>query len=381
MTRASSHSTAGLLVLALGAALCACDEKKATETPKSDAGTAKYSSADPKLERALQAAASASAASEGGPPPDGIFPAGAADQRHLKGVPTKVDLVGDGSEPRISLFAAADAGDAARAKSYGPALLELGMQMGPRVAMPTVDFGLAIGPARKDEGAGDWIVAEVKRAVPAKEQPGQLPAGSDRDIASLTGTSLKLKVTPEGLESEVDVQLGKGCRPELERIAVSAAEALVFATVPVPLKPVGVGAQWIAESRMPVGGLDAITYSAYRIKSIEGDRVRLELKVKAYASSKDVALQGVPKGATLEQFEGSAQGEMELVRGESLARKSTVQQRLVMVFLAPGGTPTGSPAGQPGDPRQPAGNMLTAQIQSQATLVRGEDLRAATRQP
>jgi hypothetical protein len=66
---------------------------------------------------------------------------------------------------------------------------------------------------------------------------------------------------------------------------------------------------------------------------------------------------------------------MELVRGETLARKSDVQQRVVLVFAGPGG------AQAPSQPGQPPGNMMTAQIQMQGTFVRGEDLRAAARRP
>jgi hypothetical protein len=170
------------------------------------------------------------------------------------------------------------------------------------------------------------------------------------------------------------MQLGKASKPELERLAQNAAEALVFATIPLPPKPVGVGAQWIAETRMPLSGLDVIAYRAYRVKSIDGDRVHLTLDVKAYAAGKDVTLTGIPKGATLEQFDGVAKGELELVRGESLARKSDVQQQVVMIFSGPGGA---QPPQQPG---APPGNMMTAQLQSQATLVRGDDLRTALKQ-
>jgi hypothetical protein len=125
---------------------------------------------------------------------------------------------------------------------------------------------------------------------------------------------------------------------------------------------------------MPLAGLDVIAYRAYRVKDIDGDRVRLALEVKAYASDKDVQLQGVPKGANLEQFDAQAAGELELVRGEALARKSDVQERVVMLFQAPGATqaPSGSPA---------PGSILSAQLQSQATFVRGEDMRVTARQP
>jgi hypothetical protein len=371
-----------VLVLALGAALIGvgCDEKKsATDTLRSDAGVDKvdkYATADPKLERALKAVSSASGASDNGPPPTGIFALGMADQRHARGVPTKVDILEGGGEPRIGVPAASPGGtlpEASRATSYGPAALQVAIQMGPRSVI-AVDYGLLLGPAKKDDGGPEWLVAEVRRAAPAKGL-GPLESGSDKDIASLEGTQFRIQLAANGQESEVETRLAKAAKADLDRLARSAAEFLMLSLVAPPPKPVGVGAQWIAETRMPLSGLDVIAYRAYRVKSIEGDRIHLTLEMKAYAADKEVQLAGIPKGASLEQFEATAHGELDVVRGELLARKSDMQQRVVMVFAGPGGPQPSTQAGQPG------GNMLTAQLQSQATLVRGEDLRAASKQP
>jgi hypothetical protein len=371
-----------VLLLALAAPLAgavACEDKKpSSDAPHADAstGTDKYASADPKLEKAMKAAAAASAAATAGPPATGIFEPGAADQRHPKGTPTRVDMVTEGADPKVSLAVATDAGaDPGHTSSYGPAVLEIAMELGPRVAMPTVDFGMVLGPGKKEEGGADWLVAAVVKTSPAKQQLAQLPPGLDKDIASLQGTEFRVKVTSNGLESDVLTELSKASKAELARVAQNAAEALVFVTVPLPPKAVGVGGQWIAETRMPLSGLDVLAYRAYRVKSVDGDRVHLTLDVKAYAVSRDVNIEGVPKGATFEQFEAQSQGELELVRGESVARKSDVQQRVVMVFAGPGGI---QPPPQPG---QPPGNMMTAQISSQATFVRGDDLREVMKKP
>jgi len=356
-----------------------CDDKKpASDEVRVEGGTGadKYASADPKLEKAMRAAAAASSEATSGPPATGIFELSEADQRHPKGMPTKVDMVSGGAEPMVSLAPSADAGvDSARSSSYGPAIMELAIELGPRMAMPTVDMVLRLAPGKKDEGGMDWLVADVARATAAKQQVAQLPPGLDKDIASLQGTEVRLKMTPDGRESELVAELSKTAKPELERVAQTAAEALVFAAVPLPPKPVGVGGQWIAETRMPFSGLDTLAYRAYRVKTIDGDRVHLTLEVKIYAAGHDTNIQGVPKGATFEQFDAQAQGELELVRGESLARKSEIQQHVVMLFAGPGGA---QPAQQPG---QPPGNMMTAQLSSQTTFVRGEDLRAALKQP
>jgi hypothetical protein len=363
------------LAAPLAGSLTACEDKKptTTETAKGDggAGADKLATADPKLAKALQAAASASAGSDSGPPPGGMFADGAADHRHAKGVPTKVEMVTDGSAPKVTL---APASDAARATSYGLAGLEtVAVQSGH--PMPTIDFTLMLGPGKKDDGGSDVLVATVKAAKPAQQQLGQMPAGLGQAIASMQGIEFRMKVTPDGRESDMTTVLGKGSRPELDSLAQSAAEALVVDTIPLPDRPVGPGAQWIAESRMQMQGIDVVAYRAYGIKSIDGDRVHMTLNVKAYAADKNVKVQGLPEGSNLEQFEAEAEGELQLVRGEILARKADVKQQIVLVFSGPGG------ATAPQQPGQPPGNLLTAQVQGQATLVRGDDLRQAAKQP
>jgi hypothetical protein len=365
-----------LTALALGAALAAvaCDEKKSSSSvTHAEAGAEKYATADPKLEKALQAVASAAPANENGPPPNGVFGPGGADQRHARGTPTKVEVLSDGSEPRIVLTppGAASPGSAVA----GPAALEVVLQLGPR-SISAVDYGLALGPPRKDDGGSDWLVAEVKHAEPSKAL-GQAAPGADKDIASLQGTQIRIQLTADGRESDMQTRSGKASKADLDTLSEAAAEALVLATVPLPGKPVGVGAQWIAETRMPLFGLDAVAYRAYRVKSVDGGRVSLSLDVKGYAASREVQLAGVPKGATLEVFELQCQGEMELVRGEAMARQSHLQERVVLAFLPPGASPPQPQAGQV----NPQSNLLQAQVQGEATFVRGEELRAAARQP
>src|SRR5208283_1192563 len=97
----------------------------------------------------------------------------------------------------------------------------------------------------------------------------------------------------------LSVLLGKTAKADYDRLVLNAAEALALSVVPLPGKPVGVGAQWIAETRTPLSGLDVVTYRAYRVKSIEGERVHLTIDVKAYATDKNVQIAGLPPGATL----------------------------------------------------------------------------------
>lgn len=360
------------VVLAAGGpllALCACDEsKKNADSARPDASAAdKYAAADPRLAKAL---ASASTAAEHGPPPEGIFAPGIADQRHPKGAPTKIEMTSDGAEPHVSLAPDADASADARATSFGPAQAEVGMRLQAgqnAMALPTTDLQLALGPGGKDEGGADVLFAPVKKAGLAREQAGQLPPGADKQVATLEGAEVRMKVSPDGRTGDFTVK-SKAVAPELQLVVAKVAEALALSTVPLPPKPVGVGAQWIAESRMSVSQFDVVAYRAYRVKNIQNDRLSISLDVRAYAASHDLALDILPKGSSLEQFDAQAHGEMELVRGEILARKSNVQQRVVVVF-----EPPGQASAAQGQPPQSA----VLQMQSETTMLRGDDLRTA----
>jgi hypothetical protein len=354
----------------------ACEEKRspaASEQPPDAAvGADKYATADPKLAKALQAASSSTAASDHGPPPEGVFEPGTADARHPRNAVAKVDLIAAGSEPRVLLggSSAVDAGpsEVARAKSYGPAFLEEMLQRG-RNAFPTVDLGLSLGPAKRDDGGPDWLIGDIKRTQLARSQPGQLPPGIEKEMATLTGTAARVRVTPDGRTGEVQSVLAKSTLADLEPLAGFTGEALGLATVALPPQAVGADAQWIAEVRTSLLGIDVLEYRAYRVKGIEGDRVHLAVEVRAYAASRDVTFPGAPKDAAVEQFEAEGQGEMEIVRGEFLSRKASFSERAVVFFRLAGGGAQGAP--QTG--------VAPVELRSQFVFGRGDDVRALTK--
>jgi len=370
-----------LALIAMSSLLSSACEEKHTSTTSGTAGDAgvgadKYAAADPKLARALQAAASSAPSSDHGPPPDGVFPPGAADQRHPRTSPANVDLISAGSEPRVLLGARTDGGaeasDIARSKSYGPAFLEVMMQRG-RNAFPSVDLALSVGPAKRDDGGADWLVGDVKRTELARSQPGQLPPGVEKEMATLTGSSARVRVTPDGRTGQDQSDLAKGAIPDLQPLAGMVGEALGLATVPCPSQAVGVGAQWIAEVRTSITGIDVIEYRAYQLKSIDLDRLHLTVNIKAYACSKNETFAGAPRDATVEQFDGEGKAELDLVRGEILARSATVNEHAVVFLrLAPESNPQGTQG------QQPAG-AIPIELQNQFAFARGDSLRAANR--
>lgn len=342
-----------------------CDESKKPQATTDAAIDPKSAAAiDPKLEKALASATDAgSGTSDKGPPPGGIFAPGAADAVHAKGAPTKIEMGLEGEAPRIMLGpSAGDGGATGKPSGGGPARLVVATSMGRGLAMPTLELALT------NSGASDTapFIGEVKKISAARDQ--RLPEGMEAELGKLTGSELRFKMRLDGRTDDPSVKLAKGAIPDLERLLTNAVESLMLAAVPAPPKPVGVGGVWMAETRTTWTGLDVVMYRAYKIKSIDGDKVSITFDAKQYAASKDVNLAGVPKGATLQQFEAAAKGEMELSKNDLMAKSMELLQQTVMLFDAgdvPGQPPP--PKNQKGEPQR---NMATAQLQTEAKLIR-----------
>lgn len=347
----------GLLVLV------GCDEKKPPPAPtKNDPKTEAKSATDAKLEAAM-AAASAKApaakktANQDGPPENGIFTAGAADKLMPLGAPPKIELVTDGAEPRSMILSSA-------ASWKGNATITTGMRLGPRNALPSVEYLVGLGPEKKDKKDKDadagaagplMLLGNVESAKLAAEQPGKLPDGVQKEIGKLKGSQLLWKSDEQGVAREPSSTVSKEAPADLQRSLDVAAEVMFYLSVPPPPKPVGVGAAWIAGSRQVLGSIEVISYRLYKVKSISPDGVQLTVESKEYAANDQFKIPGLPPNAPIGQFEGTAQGEITLPAKEALAIKGTISRQITLGIKAE---------------QAPPGSMMGIQFASEATVNR-----------
>jgi hypothetical protein len=335
---------------ALASATAGCDEPKKTPAAKPDGGQESSTpNADPRLVAAVAAASASAAAAKakagsraGGRPETGVFPHGEADALMARGAQPKLEVGSDGNEPRMLLKSSA-------AAWKGKAQLSVSTRIGPRSALPSVDLLVSLGLEKpKDKKDGDkkdadrkdadkaaelpGILGEVLKAGPSAEQPGTLPPEVLKEIAKLKGSELHLVPSETFAAMSPSSRLSKDAKADLSRVLDEAAEGLFFLSVPLPTKPVGEGAVWIAGSRQSIGGVDVISYRLYRVKSASPTRVTLTLEAHQYAASESVEFPGLPKTATLAQFESTAQGELELTPGDGLAQAGHVTHSTTMTM-------------------------------------------------
>jgi hypothetical protein len=331
----------GAIVL-FAASQFGCDDTNKKPTLRADAASADQAPAiNPKLRAALaipSAPSAAASASGEGPPPGGIFAPGAADARHAKGAPVKIQMGSEGSEPRVSL---APQGFEAK----GTAKVSVLVHTGPRTALPSVDLTLAFKTekpkADNPADAAPLYLVQVQKAALSASQPGSLPAGADKEMAKLSGNGFRIATASGGGASDIALNAKKGAVPELERVLTGVADTLFASCVPAPPKPVGVGGSWIAESRGSYGGIDVITYRLYLVKNIENGRATLTVEMRQYAASGEMSFEGLPAGSAMQQYQSEGHGEFQLRVGEDIATQGELSKVEVMTVRVGGGVQQG----------------------------------------
>lgn len=337
--RASKRSHVGVLVLAgaIVGLVAGCDDAPKPTGAKPAASAEKESAVDAKVAKAAAAVAagSAKAASTAGPPETGVFPPGAADAAVPKTGAVKIEMGSDGAEPRVTLKPSA-------AAWKGSATVGVSIRLGQRNAMPAADLVLSLSTekakdakdAKDDKAAAPVaLLAEVKKSPLSQVQLGTVPAEVGKEIGKIKGSTMSFGVGETGTAISPTNKLAKDATPDLGRILDGGSDAVFFASVPPPPKPVGVGGFWIAGSRQMISGADVVSYRLFKVKAIDGDKVTLTLEAHQYLANPNVTLPGAPR-EPVSQFESTAQGELVVKLGEPLAQTAELQHGMTMVFGA-----------------------------------------------
>jgi hypothetical protein len=324
--------------------LPACDKQtEAKRETSGDAGAARPPGVDKNLAEAVAAVAGGGAAEASGPPPNGVFAAGAADKEMKASDPPKFTLGGKGSAPTVQFGAsAAKTGKALLART------EVAVRLGPQQGLPTMDLSFTIDPekpaapqddAAKDQAPGPKaLTAKVVAARLAKEQPGTLPPELAEAVGRFKGSKLKLEASPLGGARIAAVETAKGAEESFELVLQAAGDALVMAYLPYPAEPVGAGAYWLVTTREPYAGLDVIAYRMVKLDKVEGDRATLTVNTKRYVAGGQLAVLGLPQHQLVE-FAGSSNGQLIVAASEPANLQGLMQDQLGANIHVPGQPP------------------------------------------
>ena len=282
-----------------------------------------------------------------GPPEAGFFPPGGADKALPPGAPAKVEVLGDGAEPRVALVTTPPSEQQARVIA--------GYRMGPQQSLPAFDFSLAI-KVEKPKGTDEkpeapQVVAKIL-SVQIPGAGGKLPKELTNGLEKLKGGEIRYRLTSDGamldMTTSVPKDKDKTPNPEIAPLLDLAMRGLVEAvslvTVPLPTKPVGVGGYWIATDRAMSFGIDVVRYRVFKVMKIEKDQATLTVDTRQYAVSNSIDLGAIAQNQKIvaERFDSQGKGTVSWVSSQIVPTSSEVSQRTTVTI---GGGPKGQPKG------------------------------------
>lgn len=331
---------AGLVALALAVFLSGCeDEKKKTQAPAADASA--HGPSGPvlggKLGAAVAAAASASPppaaaakTNQEGPPETGIFEPGVADTKHAPSAPPKVELFAEGSEPKIALAY----GIPQKEERKSTALLQIRVaQQGlAPLALDLVWKADKPKDEKKDKDApppsGQPVVVKL---ASVKALRGDVP----KELEKLKDVVIRYRLSRSGIITDLVVEPPKESTPAIDLAMGSLEDVIHEATMPLPDKPVGVGANWMVTDRTRSSGVEVVRYRVAKVEKIDGKNVTISVEVRQYAANPKLVLPVLPKDATvsLERYESQGKGQLDLETPDPPFLPGKAQVAVVMQSL------------------------------------------------
>lgn len=339
----------GTAVLLMAVALAACNEEKRSSS-SADAGVADASTNGPvlggKLGQAVAAAASAAPVQksdkpDGGPPETGIFTPAAADAVHAPNAPPKIQLFAEGSDPKLPLAYTFAPG----AERKATVLLQI---RAAQAAITPMTVSLVFKSEKpKDEKKADKDKAK-EQDKPA--EPSGLPVtvkfaevkplrGGDigGDLENLKDVIIRYRLTTAGVPTDLAIEYPKKSTEAIELVTGSLLDAILGMTVPLPDKPVGMGAYWMVADRGRSSGVDVIRYRVAKVIKVEDKTATLSLDVRQYAANSNFALPGMPKEiqVSLDKYESQGKGEVSLGPDAFLPGKGQINVVMQSLLTSP----------------------------------------------
>jgi hypothetical protein len=324
-SRSRACAASAVILVAFGLVSAGCSEEKKRENVEGDAGAEtgpQKPVLDGKLGAAVKAAESAQAGgsqAKDGPPENGMFAPGEADKALAPGAPAKLELLGQGAEPRVAL--ADNPGDDEQRET-----ISVGLRPSAQSGVINVDYGLVLKVDKpKDDKAKADKPKDDKKADPASPRSfrvagkvasvtpgGALPKEIADQIAKIKGTDLHYQVGADGMVSDIGYALPKDADPGIETVVRALTEVLVLAALPVPQKPVGAGAYWMVTDRATTAsGVDVVRYRVYHLDSVENGHGVLSVDIRQYAAKAEVDTGRGGQKLAMDRFDSQGKGKIE----------------------------------------------------------------------
>jgi hypothetical protein len=267
------------------------------------------------------------------------IPAPAQDSAEAKTRPV-VTVMNAGAAPRRELRYRFDNGSFERASIE--MTIRLNVSMGGLqqqvVAFPTVRMLVDLGPILvADDGSAryEFAISSAELIDSADTNPN-LAAALRGSLGQLPKISGWARIDPRGATLAGDIDVAAGVDPQLNQVFDSAEQSLQQMSAPLPLEPVGLGAQWQVVQDVQSAGFRVTQSAVYTLAAIEANEVNLGVMLTQTGSDQAVDFAGLPPAveASLDSLESTGTGSMRIDLNRFVPQSDSAVAMVVALGLA-----------------------------------------------
>lgn len=271
-----------------------------------------------------------------------VAPASAQrDERTTESTPAPpvVELVDPGQEPLVPLRYTVTAGTTTQAlQTVDQKIQQVDDEgFGRTDRLPTIEFGISV---TVDEVLPDasfrtslgftGVFATSDGSALGQQQARQIEAML-APLRNLTGAST---TSDRGVVLSASYDIPDDLPSQVSTVLEQLETQLTQLTPPFPEEPVGVGARWRVTTQLELGGIEAEQHYEYRVVSMSGPEVEIDVKLRQTAKRQPFDPPGAPEGARyrLLRFRNRGEGTLRIDLTKPLPVDSEMSGHLVQRF-------------------------------------------------
>jgi len=233
----------------------------------------------------------------------------------------------------------------------------------PGQPMPPVEFEFGGKSLTLDVAADGTATRQTTFSTFTPKMPNlppQVAAQMEQEMKALEGVQITERISSRGQMLGIEVNQATVKSPQVQQLLSNLVEGMSNSFLPLPETPVGLGAKWQSRSVMGASGVAVTQIGHFKISSLSGDKLSLDLAIEQLADAKSVpAFPSAPGVMTqLVSMDGKGTG-LTVVDLGTLDSTGTVQIETKTVTRVTAAAEPAPPA-VPGMPAQPAAPARSA---------------------
>lgn len=245
---------------------------------------------------------------------------GAEDKPKPPPLPTDgIELVTPGAEPRRLLRYELTAGT----MSSLELAIDVDMTTADRaLALPSMVMALDVSVATVDPSAAKLKLAVISASARARPSDPEAPALAvmNRQAKLLAGMVVTFGLTPDGAVKDAKVdEVGRDLSEPMQQQVATLLQASEQLAMPLPNKPVGIGAIWKHRRTMQLNQLTLVTMTTLELTAIDGDVLTFKSTTEMTGADQTITQGSATAQVTAIVGSGSQTGTFDLGKAIMLA--------------------------------------------------------------